>query len=198
MFDLKPSFCLDIAKDSARQSSHYVDPQKAIELLQDAGHYSKRKENFAQKDTYEEDEDSKADVEGAEEVLSHISESDLDLDKSQELVFPNGEGVYFQFFCWMCFIFGFLDISLASLRESEKSVEIHTLRFSPVPQWIKDLSYVLSTDDEKTPMVKKSGKKRKQPDSCEKGVGTSGSRKSKRIMNQHLSASKSGKQKFSL
>ena len=142
--------------------------------MQDAGHYSKRMENYAQKDSYVEDDNSKAEVEDAEEARSHVSESDLDLDKSHEKVFPNGEGTNLKCISWMCFNFGFLDISLASLRESEKSVEIHTLRFSPVPQWIKDLSYVLSTDDEKTPMVKKSGKKRKQPDSCEKGVGTSG------------------------
>ena len=100
----------------------------------------------------------------------------------------------------MRFNFDFLDISLASLRESEKSVEIaFSLRYSPVPDWIRDLSYVLSsTEEDDTPKANKNSKKRKAPASAEKAVGTSGSRKSKRILEQQLTASKSGKLLFEI
>ena len=174
---------LVIAKDSARQKSHYVDPKKALQVLQQTGHYSEGKEDFSEKDSYVEDD-------LGDDALSHVSESSV--EKTPEKVFPNGEGKLEFVIYWMCFNFDFLDISLASLRDSEKSIELpFSLRYSPVPAWIKELSYVLSTDED-TPKPKKSAKKRKMPDSCEKGVGTSGSRKSKRLLEQQLTASKSG------
>ena len=160
-----------------------MDPKKALQILQQTGHYSEGKEDFTEMDSYAEDD-------LGDDALSHVSESSV--EKTPEKVFPNGEGKPDFDIYWMCFNFDFLDISLASLRDSEKSIELpFSLRYSPVPAWIKELSYVLSTDED-TPKPKKSAKKRKMPDSCEKGVGTSGSRKSKRLLEQQLTATKSG------
>ena len=82
---------LVIAKDSARQSKHYVDPKKAVEILQKTGHYSKNLVNYFENDApFEDDATSNAGGDGGEDGLSHVSESSL--ERSPEKVFPNGEG----------------------------------------------------------------------------------------------------------
>ena len=185
------NFVLVIARDSSRQKSHYVDGQKAKSVLAE-------NDGDSGKPNVVDDAEVREALEAGDfdDVESHVSESSV--EPSSDKVFPNGEGNSFFLSFWIDFISDFLDISLASLRDSEKSVELpFSLRYSPCPQWIQDLSYILSssTEDDRTPSAKKINK-RKLPESAEKSVGTSGSRKSKRILEQHLSMTKSGMYKF--
>ena len=84
----------------------------------------------------------------------------------------------------------FLDISLMSLRASEKSMPFYYSR-SPPAEWTFQYSYILSSDDDDTP--KRAKKDDNTPSSVNKSVGTSGTRKSKRLLEKELNQTKTGK-----
>ena len=85
-----------------------------------------------------------------------------------------------------------LDITLKSLRASEKSLSINFYPRSPPAEWTYSLSYVLSSDSDTTPL-KKSKKSPPKPLSADKKVGTGGIRKSKRLLEKDLNVTKTGR-----
>ena len=118
-------------------------------------------------------------------------------EEPEELLSPavslpdgNGELQYFSSYFFLQFAKKVsLEISLSSIRNSGHHVSF-SMSFSPVPEWISSLSYILSSPSE--PRTPNDASVKKRPRSADKGVGTSGVRRSDRILQKLLQESKSG------
>ena len=126
--------------------------------------------------------------------ISHVSESPI--SDSSDIVLPNGSGDLknaVQVENGNNFIF-LLDITLQSLRASEKSLPCFNYSKSPPAEWTYSFSYILSSDSETTPI--RSKKNEDKPPSADKMVGTGGVRKSKRLLEKDLNITKTGRKLY--
>ena len=127
------------------------------------------------------------------EEVTHVSESPVSV--SSDVVLPNGSG---DFKIPVVGVYGnnlvfLLDITLKSLRASERSLPMFFSR-SPPAEWTYSYSYILSSDSEDTPL--RNQKKEVKPLSADKKVGTGGVRKSKRLLEKELNVTKTGRMKI--
>ena len=121
--------------------------------------------------------------------VTHVSESPVSV--SSDIVLPNGSGdSKIPVVVENGNNIVFLDITLKSLRASERSLPMFYYPRSPPAEWTYSYSYILSSDSEDTPLRKKKDEK---PLSADKRVGTGGVRKSKRLLEKDLNLTKTGR-----